>query len=593
MLGGGIMRIRSFEFSYIKSFRSLIFDLKKTSVLIGQNDHGKSSILKAIDIILNQLDDDALDSGVLHPDYAERLLPIFPVKAKARRITVNYEDGSRSKRIFITVRADLTFTILEKITRGAKTTKSALDAFKKIREQNKFSLIPAMRDASSMQFQDLFSKILKERGLAEIIPQKAGGTPKEYRKLKSIREDVSRTIKPFVDEKLLPQIEKYFGFRTEHKLALKFDTDVQEVGEWILSNLKLGFQLDDDEGATLALSEAGSGIQSGVLLALHRLEQHSTENPDIQYILAIEEPEAFLHPQKQRELYQDILSAQSDNLRVIVTTHSPYIVADTPFSSLGIVRKQDKHSALFTPDIRSTQEAETFDAYASEVNSVLFFADKVVFVEGESDARVLRVLLEKKMGAKAHRISVISASGNQNFSPFLRMVRAWNSARIPHLVVTDFDSLMATTERAILKGAKDAGYALVGEQRFIAKVDNAIDKHEPEFRAVASEATSFFQESGLNVFVFTSDLEFSLITESNKREVATVLNTHGSRGANYSQGYDLGALKRLIGSKGIPLQPANDPQFKKPFIHRKIANTIDLADAHGDIERLLNAIEGL
>lgn len=41
------MKIKSFEFAYIKAFKSLKFDLEKTSVLIGQNDHGKSSILKA------------------------------------------------------------------------------------------------------------------------------------------------------------------------------------------------------------------------------------------------------------------------------------------------------------------------------------------------------------------------------------------------------------------------------------------------------------------------------------------------------------------------------------------------------------------
>lgn len=67
------MKIKSFEFAYIKAFKSLRFDLEKISVLIGQNDHGKSSILKVIDIVLNQLDEAALERGALHPDLAERL----------------------------------------------------------------------------------------------------------------------------------------------------------------------------------------------------------------------------------------------------------------------------------------------------------------------------------------------------------------------------------------------------------------------------------------------------------------------------------------------------------------------------------------
>ena len=83
------MKIDAFQFSHIKSFKSLFFELDKTSVLIGQNDHGKSSILKSIDIVLNRLDEATLALGSLHPDLAELLLPIFPVQAKARRISIS------------------------------------------------------------------------------------------------------------------------------------------------------------------------------------------------------------------------------------------------------------------------------------------------------------------------------------------------------------------------------------------------------------------------------------------------------------------------------------------------------------------------
>jgi len=382
---------------------------------LGQNDHGKSSILKAIDIILNQLDGAAIELGALHPDLAERLLPIFPVPAKARRITLRYDEGGEEKELHITVRSDLTFTVLEKIARNAKTTPKAVGVLTKLREHNRFVLIPALRDASSAQFQRLFSLLLREHGLSKIIPQKAGGTPKEYRTLKDIRDKVANTIKPYINKTLLPEIEKHFGFKTQHTLALKFDVDVQDIGEWILDNLRLGFQLTDNPESTLALSEAGSGVQSGVLLALHRLEQNATTHPDIQFILAVEEPEAFLHPQKQKEMYRDIRAAESNNLKVIVTTHSPYIVAETPFTRLGLVKREDAYSALHVPDVKTTKEQEMFDAYSDEVNASLFFADKVILVEGESDARVIKLLLERALGPEAYRISVISSSGNANF----------------------------------------------------------------------------------------------------------------------------------------------------------------------------------
>ncbi|MDQ6632228.1 MAG: AAA family ATPase, partial [Verrucomicrobiota bacterium] len=327
--------------------------------------------------------------------------------------------------------------------------------------------------------------------------------------------------------------------------------------------------------------------------ALHRLEQRAVENPDIQFILAVEEPEAFLHPQKQKELYQNVRAAQSANLRIIVTTHSPYIVAETPFTRLGLVRKDGEHSSLHIPDIKSARDGETFDAYSSEVNNLLFFADKVVFVEGESDQRVIKLLLEKKLGDQAHRVSVVSAAGNKNFSPFLRMIRAWNTANIPHLVITDFDSLIAEADRPILRGAKDAGYSHPSGTDVMATIDAALDKPEAEFMVAAAASEKYFRDAGLKVFVFTSDLEFSLITDHNKDAAAKILTAESATGIDYSKGYSLIDLKKHIGSKGVPLNAIADPKFKKPFIHRKIADTIDLKHAHKDLNRLLDLIEKL
>jgi len=586
------MRIQSFEFSYIKSFKTLKFDLTNTSVLIGQNDHGKSSILKSIDIVINKIDEETLKLGTLHPDLAEVLLPIFQFKAKARRVTINYINGNQKKQLHITVRSDLTFTVVEKIERNPKTTDAAVNILKRLREFNKFVLIPALRDASSPEFQGVFTRMLREHGLSKMIPQKAGGTPKEYRALKEIRERITNTIKPYINKELLPHISNKFGFSPQHELALIFDVDVADIGEWILQNLRLGFSLTND-GSTLPLSESGSGIQSGVLLALHRLEQQATSNPNVQYILAIEEPEAFLHPQKQKELYQDILQAKSANLRIIVTTHSPYIISETKFSQLGLVRKEGEHSSLYVPEISSKRDEEIFDAYSDEINAALFFAEKIIIVEGESDARVIKTLLRKHLGAKHHRISIISSSGNKNFSPYLKMIKAWSAAKIPHLVITDFDSITKTTDRAIFTGARAAGYTIAGEQGLYSLIDNALDKGEREFKNAARAASDSLTSSGINVFVFTSDLEFSIINNSNKNVAAEIMTEISTTGNDYRQGYDINALRRQLGSKGVPLNPMEKPPFKKPFVHKKIAETIDLNHAHDDIQKLIATIDRL
>ena len=572
----------------------MAFDIDETWVLVGQNDHGKSSILKALDIVMNWLDvsADSVSSSVskLHPDLAERLLPIFPVNAKARRITLHYDEDGAQKQLFVTVRADLSFVIHEKIVRNPQTTESALRVLGLLRQKNRYLLIPALRDATSRSFQRLFSQTLETYGLSKIIPKKAGGTPKEYRALKEIRDRVTETIKPFVDKGLLPDIGKNLGFSPQHTFALKFDIDVQDIGEWIMNNLRLGFQVTDREDATIGLSEAGSGVQSAVLLALHQLVHLARTTPGVEYIFAIEEPEAFLHPQKQKELYSAISSARGGNVRYLVTTHSPYIVSETPFTKLGLVKKEKQYSTFHVPAVSTGRDREVFDSYSDDVNSKLFFADKLILVEGDSDRLVIEVLLRKKFGSKGHCFTVLSASGNRNFSPYLRMIRAWNTAGIRPLVVTDFDSLTAGAERAIIRGTKDAGYILPKEAQFLKDVDDAIDKDEEAYSRVASQATTFFKAAGVDVFVFTSDLEFALVTEGSKVAVGEMLSRVDPT-KDYSKGYTLPELRRLIGSKTIPISANSEPPFKKPFVHRKIAEIVDLGSAHADIRRLLALIE--
>jgi hypothetical protein len=247
---------------------------------------------------------------------------------------------------------------------------------------------------------------------------------------------------------------------------------------------------------------------------------------------------------------------------------------------------------MYVPTVKDSTEEEMFNAYSNDLNSVFLFADKIILVEGESDLRVIQLLLERKYGAEAHRVSVISASGNKNFSPFLRMIKAWAAAKLPHLVVTDFDSLTKLTERAIVTGAKAAGYVLSGEAAFYQKVDAVLDKDEPEFEAAAKEATSWFSSSGLNVFVFTSDLEYSLVSRENKTEAAEVMSQCRAQ-EDYTKGYDINSLRRHLGSKGVPLNPMNDPPLKKPYVHRKVAQTIDFNNSHPDIGRLMAAVEAL
>ena len=65
------MKLVGLKLAYIKSFKTLDWNIARTKVIIGQNDHGKSSILKILNFVLNEITDYHLDQGFLEPAISE------------------------------------------------------------------------------------------------------------------------------------------------------------------------------------------------------------------------------------------------------------------------------------------------------------------------------------------------------------------------------------------------------------------------------------------------------------------------------------------------------------------------------------------
>jgi predicted ATPase len=586
------MKVKVFEFSHIKSYKTLRFDLEKTSVLVGKNDHGKSSILKVIDILWNQISEEMIKDEKLSSDITEQLLPVVGVNAKARRITIIY---GNNKRLYITIRNDSKFIISDTIGRNISSSSRTKRIFRGLRENNIFVFIPSVRDTSSSKYKGSLRDALELYGLSQIITKKVGGTSREYRTLKDIRIKISTDVKGYINDSLLPKINDNVGFSSQHSLGLKFSPNIEDLGAWIIDNLQLGFEID---GNVLPLSEAGSGIQSAVMLSLLRLKKNAKDSPEKQFIFAIEEPEAFLHPQKQRELYGNLVNTMEElnNIKVIITTHSPYIVSETPFEKIGLVRKNGNFSELDISKIDGSVAKEIFEAFNNSLNAEIFFAEKVIFVEGESDFRVIRTLLEKKLGNISRNISVIPVGGNEHFSPLLRMIRSFEIIKIPCLVVTDFDSLTSNGERAIFTPVKAVASKSLNQTLICQEVDaivNNVNASENDFRNFAERVQEKFENVGVNTFVFSSDLEYSIVSDQNKKRVIKILREQGFSGVRTD--CKINNLRKIIGSKCIPLASSNG-KYKKPYIHKKIADTIDLSTPdfelnHPDLFRLLELIE--
>jgi putative ATP-dependent endonuclease of the OLD family len=109
-----------------------------------------------------------------------------------------------------------------------------------------------------------------------------------------------------------------------HHVETQFDFASSEPEELLRS-----IRLYINEGRTRPLGDASLGTTNILFLSLllQDLERRQQAKEVASTILAIEEPEAHLHPQLQRQIFRNFLRRDHS---VIVTTHSPSLASVAP-----------------------------------------------------------------------------------------------------------------------------------------------------------------------------------------------------------------------------------------------------------------------
>ena len=129
-------------------------------------------------------------------------------------------------------------------------------------------------------------------------------------------------------------------------------------------------------------------------------------------LLFIEEPEAHTHPQMQyvfikniKKLLEDSIKmedAQNLGLQYIISTHSAHIVANSDFETIKYLKKDDIKgiNAKNLKDLKEKYGDETLQydflkQYLTISRAEIFFADKVILIEGDTERILLPTFMRK------------------------------------------------------------------------------------------------------------------------------------------------------------------------------------------------------
>lgn len=497
--------IRISGFRGIKNFE---MSLSRVTVLIGTNNSGKTSVLKALQLALGDysryLSEEDFYIGADEQRIQEILIDIriIPVDEKGERKQIFDDEwviefGDKIKaeangNQFLALRTrcksdlikggfDASRFVLEKWsdvddwqTEKVKEIKMSsrlldmpfisIEAQRDIHQELKEKSSFVSKVLSSVEYNKVDVKELEL--LIKSVNDEAVNKSGELQGLKTHLDNLNQSfqgsgsaeITPF--PKKIRDLSKYFSIHFGESVNNSFSMEYHGMG-----------------------TRSWASMLTVIAFSALMVEKHKKEEKPFFPILAVEEPEAHLHPNAQKTIYHQLTKSEG---QVIMSTHSPYLAAMANQTELRYLKKNSGGIAAY--QLNDNLEDEDRRRIQREVihsRGEILFSKALVLCEGETEEQALPMLFKKYFNQDAFvlGVSFIGVGGSgKKYLPFLTFARDFS---IPVFIFSDgedeaikglkkhYNSAFGATDIAncqnitILDGTDFEGYLISSGFKFI------------------------------------------------------------------------------------------------------------------------------
>jgi putative ATP-dependent endonuclease of the OLD family len=465
----------------VKGFRpfneQIDIDFDRLTMLIGNNDSGKSSILDILDIALG---------SSKQPEETDFFTSTIVDDASEIEVTLSFaiDSGEDEETLAYATNGEIVFrtiytrdnVVRECIAPIPENEELRCD-FKKLSPQEQKDIIEKFEPTALEQTTNNDNRFEWFKGYLKEVPhiQDWKECPASFMKLlprmqrysamdygspeKLINRTVRQVFETVLYEELADGSDEDRELRKdlkeiEKEATKKINEEVKDLSTHIkkyapsvvdifyepLIDFSKGFRdgvfkVDEGRGQHY-LAKSGDGTKRKIFMATTDWDKDITLEiqadggslPDV--IRAYDEPDTNLDYHAQRHLYlaiQQVSTGKNSNIQSIISTHSPRMIDRAPAKSIRMLTEKD--GAVAIERLKTGEDVEV-EEFLSEIardlgitNSLMFYENCFVFVEGETEENALPLFYRTIYGHSMLEdgINIINVKGKSAFKGFLRL----------------------------------------------------------------------------------------------------------------------------------------------------------------------------